>query len=529
MAQRLTPALATDAELAAHEADTTSIHGITDTAVLVTGPASATDNAIVRFDGTTGKLSQDSAVTITDVGAILAGDGTAALPAFAFASDPNTGMFRGGSDRVTFSAGGTARLSFAAGGQVELGGEGFQSVMVQPATASTVNYWDFAGSVTGASLAMFARGTDTDVNIGLSPKGAGRVTGLNVTATASAATITALITKGAVAQTDPLQKWVNSSDTPQASISAAGILNASAVTCGDADLSGSLAQDAYTSEDRLTLWMPLTEWTGTTAFDHGPHGHDGTGTNTTWVTGKAGYAAGFTSSPPTSISIPNTGNKIIPTDNQPFSVAFWVKSDVSDESWSMWVKSGTYEVTGFRLGRRSTQFGFWSTQNGGTFSTVGGTVVAGEWVHLAATYDGTAARLFINGSQVGSTSTGTFLNGTADIIVAELTGAVSDLRIYKRALSADEARLQYVSPGGGLAVSDKWRVLGTDLTARLTVDGDASTFTRTVATPATSTTRAGLRLPHGTAATTSIDGDVWTTTAGMFVRINGVTKTVTLT
>ena len=36
------------------------------------GPASATDNALVRFDGTTGKLSQDSLVTVSDTGAITA-------------------------------------------------------------------------------------------------------------------------------------------------------------------------------------------------------------------------------------------------------------------------------------------------------------------------------------------------------------------------------------------------------------------------------------------------------------------------
>lgn len=34
----------------------------------VTGPASATDNAITRFDGTTGKLVQNSVVTISDTG-----------------------------------------------------------------------------------------------------------------------------------------------------------------------------------------------------------------------------------------------------------------------------------------------------------------------------------------------------------------------------------------------------------------------------------------------------------------------------
>ena len=49
----------------------------------VVGPASATDNAIVRYDGTTGKLVQNSGVTITDLGTITAGtidlNGTSAM------------------------------------------------------------------------------------------------------------------------------------------------------------------------------------------------------------------------------------------------------------------------------------------------------------------------------------------------------------------------------------------------------------------------------------------------------------------
>lgn len=49
----------------------------------VDGPASATDNAIARFDGTTGKIIQNSGVTISDLGTISAGtidlNGTSAL------------------------------------------------------------------------------------------------------------------------------------------------------------------------------------------------------------------------------------------------------------------------------------------------------------------------------------------------------------------------------------------------------------------------------------------------------------------
>jgi hypothetical protein len=37
---------------------------------------------------------------------------------------------------------------------------------------------------------------------------------------------------------------------------------------------------------------------------------------------------------------------------------------------------------------------------------------------------------------------------------------------------------------------------------------------------------AGFRLPHGSAPSSPVDGDVWTTTTGMFIQINGVTKAV---
>jgi len=46
--------------------------------------------------------------------------------------------------------------------------------------------------------------------------------------------------------------------------------------------------------------------------------------------------------------------------------------------------------------------------------------------------------------------------------------------------------------------------------------------------PAATTALSSARFPHGVAPTTPVDGDFWTTTSGAFVRINGVTKTFTL-
>jgi hypothetical protein len=62
-----------------------------------------------------------------------------------------------------------------------------------------------------------------------------------------------------------------------------------------------------------------------------------------------------------------------------------------------------------------------------------------------------------------------------------------------------------------------------------TLTAGAGTFSALLTTVASATGSAGLNVPHGAAPTSPVNGDVWTTTAGLFVRINGTTKTVTLT
>lgn len=57
-------------------------------------------------------------------------------------------------------------------------------------------------------------------------------------------------------------------------------------------------------------------------------------------------------------------------------------------------------------------------------------------------------------------------------------------------------------------------------------DGPAnstSNFITRVTTPTSTGVRAGLNVPHGTAPSSPVNGDIWTTTAGLYVRINGST------
>ena len=53
--------------------------------------------------------------------------------------------------------------------------------------------------------------------------------------------------------------------------------------------------------------------------------------------------------------------------------------------------------------------------------------------------------------------------------------------------------------------------------------GAAVSTSTAVNLPAATTALSSLRVAHGTAPTSPVDGDIWTTTAGLYVRINGAT------
>ena len=76
-------------------------------------------------------------------------------------------------------------------------------------------------------------------------------------------------------------------------------------------------------------------------------------------------------------------------------------------------------------------------------------------------------------------------------------------------------------------------VLLGNLTMRLalnvSVGNIATSGSTALLTPAGTTILSPLRITHGVAPTAPVDGDTWSTTAGLFIRINGVTKSVNLT
>jgi hypothetical protein len=77
-------------------------------------------------------------------------------------------------------------------------------------------------------------------------------------------------------------------------------------------------------------------------------------------------------------------------------------------------------------------------------------------------------------------------------------------------------------PSGNVRFETTLTSLPADPGIRFSVAG-AARFESKVTMAAATTAAATLNVPHGTAPTSPTDGDVWTTTAGVYVRINGST------
>jgi Concanavalin A-like lectin/glucanases superfamily len=94
---------------------------------------------------------------------------------------------------------------------------------------------------------------------------------------------------------------------------------------------------------------------------------------------------------------------------------------------------------------------------GGERNLIGGTqLLANIWVHLAATYDGTTQRLYVNGIQVASrpqsgqiqTSSTPVRIGGNHVWGEYFKGLIDEVRIYNRALTRTEILADMVAPIG---------------------------------------------------------------------------------
>ena len=220
-------------------------------------------------------------------------------------------------------------------------------------------------------------------------------------------------------------------------------------------LSVALASHARAQAAGPSAAYAMDEGTGSVVGDRSGNGNVGTLTNgPVWTTGRFGAALQF--------------DGVDDRVRIPDSSSLDLTSAATFEAWVF----PTAVPTGWRtILQKEVEAYFFSASGGENRPVIGGTIngtccpqavgpaalAANVWTHLAATYDGSQMRLYVNGAQVASVSASgayavsalpLWMGGNA-VYGEHFRGKIDEVRVYARALSAAEIQSDMSTPVGG--------------------------------------------------------------------------------
>ena len=215
---------------------------------------------------------------------------------------------------------------------------------------------------------------------------------------------------------------------------------------GDDNASPRAAADASTSACDSAVGLvaayAFDEGAGQSAGDASGHGRTGTITGATWAAGRHGTALSF-DGVDDHVSLGALGAFY----NSAFTLEAWVQKSTAKKDVAI---VGSLAASGPMLwvdhagGRHYLTLG----ESPSSYLDSGQSAVAGSWQHVAATFDGTTARFYVDGVHV---ATRAFAGSVGSSNIwrigaygaapgAFFDGLIDDVRVYNRALSAGQIR-----------------------------------------------------------------------------------------
>ena len=194
----------------------------------------------------------------------------------------------------------------------------------------------------------------------------------------------------------------------------------------------------------------FNEGTGSsTVADASGNGNNGTLSGATWTaSGKYGGALVFNGASAL-VTINDAASLHLTTA---MTLEAWVNPSTVDNAWRDVIYKGNdnYYLEG--TSPNSSRPAMGGTFGGNLYGTAA--LTANTWTHLAATYDGTTMRLYVNGAQVtsqpqtGSIATsGNPLQIGGDSIYGQyFAGMIDEVRVYNQALTAAEIQTDMNTP-----------------------------------------------------------------------------------
>ncbi len=200
----------------------------------------------------------------------------------------------------------------------------------------------------------------------------------------------------------------------------------------------------YGADPDLIAWWTFDEGAGTIVGDASGNGHDGTFVfgDPVWVEGNRGSAVQLTG--PTLIEIPPLDVELTEA-----TMAGWIKTNGSQPDWSSFIMTRTPGLaTGFNV--LGYQLAYHWNDTSDSWSFRGGDMIPdNEWTFCAVTIEPDKATFYVNGvaGSVNEISHGPCLwnsniylggDGNDEWLARRMDGALDDVSLFSRALTADE-------------------------------------------------------------------------------------------
>jgi len=204
----------------------------------------------------------------------------------------------------------------------------------------------------------------------------------------------------------------------------------------------------------LVAAYAFNEGAGSTVADASGNNNTGTISGATWTTGgRFGSALVFNGGSavvtiPSAASLQLTTGMTLEAWVYPTSMLSWWRSIVDKNVDQYYLMASSDQ-------NRPAVGGTWGAGNRNLYGPAA--LPLNTWTHLAATFDGTTVRLYVNGVEVASqtqttpltTSTATLQIGGDAYSGENFAGRIDEVRIYNRALSPSEIQIDMNTAVGG--------------------------------------------------------------------------------